>query len=39
VEGAALGRDVVVDLRGWVEGELNAAAVKTAEDVADDMDL
>jgi hypothetical protein len=39
VEGAALGRDAVVDLRGRVESELDAAAPKAAEDVADDVEL
>lgn len=39
VEGAALGRDAVVDLRGRVEGELDAAAPASAEDVADDVEL
>lgn len=39
VEQAALGRDAVVDLRGGVEGELDAAAPEAAEDVADNMEL
>ena len=39
MEGAALGRDAVVDLRGRVEGELDAAAPKAAEGVADDVEL
>jgi hypothetical protein len=39
VEGAALGHDAVVDLRGRVEGELDAAAPEAAEEVADDVEL
>jgi len=39
VEQAAPGRDAVVDLRGGVEGELDAAAPEAAEDVANDVEL
>lgn len=39
MEGATLGRDVVVDLRGRVEGELDAAAAEPSEDVTDDVEL
>jgi hypothetical protein len=39
VEGAALGHDAVVDLRGRVEGELDAAAPEAAEEVTDDVEL